>query len=55
LAGLLESERGSITVLEQGGGDAVPRHPNFRLFAAMNPATDAGATHVLSAKQDISP
>ncbi|EFJ44763.1 hypothetical protein VOLCADRAFT_121252, partial [Volvox carteri f. nagariensis] len=33
---------GSITLLERGDTVAVPRHPNFRLVAAMNPATDAG-------------
>lgn len=27
---------------EHGESEAVPRHPSFRLFAAMNPATDAG-------------
>lgn len=44
LAGLLENERASITLTEKGTTDAVPRHANFRLFAAMNPATDAGVT-----------
>lgn len=42
LAGLLENERASITLMEKGTTDAVPRQANFRLFAAMNPATDAG-------------
>ena len=42
LAGLLESEGGSVTLTEQGSTEAVPRHSNFRIFAAMNPATDAG-------------
>ena len=27
---------------ERGDAEPVPRHPHFRLFAAMNPATDAG-------------
>ena len=40
LAGLLEG--GSVTLVEKGEAEAVPRHPNFRLFAAMNPATDFG-------------
>jgi midasin (ATPase involved in ribosome maturation) len=40
LAGLLEG--GSVTLTEKGEADPVPRHPNFRLFAAMNPATDFG-------------
>lgn len=51
LAGLLETAggdstatavAGSVTLLERGDTVAVPRHPNFRLVAAMNPATDAG-------------
>ncbi|KAG2499138.1 hypothetical protein HYH03_002721 [Edaphochlamys debaryana] len=33
---------GSVVLLERGDTVAVPRHPNFRLVAAMNPATDAG-------------
>lgn len=40
--GLLEGDSGSITLVERGDSEAVPRHPNFRLVAAMNPATDAG-------------
>ena len=27
---------------ERGDATPVPRHPRFRLFGAMNPATDAG-------------
>lgn len=42
LTGLLEGENGSITLVERGDSQAVARHPNFRLVAAMNPATDAG-------------
>ncbi|KXZ56433.1 hypothetical protein GPECTOR_1g386 [Gonium pectorale] len=52
LAGLLETgggaaaggsgASGSVVLLERGDTVAVPRHPNFRLVAAMNPATDAG-------------
>ncbi len=42
IAGLLESGGGSITLVERGDVAAVPRHPGFRLLAAMNPATDAG-------------
>ena len=44
LAGILESEGGSITLMERGDLETVPRAPGFRLFAAMNPATDAGAS-----------
>jgi midasin len=39
---LLEHKFSSITVAERGDVACVPRHPNFRLFGAMNPATDAG-------------
>jgi len=40
LAGLLDG--GSIVLTEKGDSAPVPRHPSFRLFAAMNPATDFG-------------
>lgn len=46
LAGLLEG--GSITLTERGDTEPIPRHPNFRLFAAMNPSTDFG-------KRDLPP
>ena len=42
LGGLLESEGGSLTLQERGDLETVPRARGFRLFAAMNPATDAG-------------
>ena len=42
IAGLLEGSSGSIVLAERGDSVAVQRHPNFRLLAAMNPATDAG-------------
>lgn len=42
MAGLLESSSGSVTIAERGDLIGVPRHPNFRLLAAMNPGTDAG-------------
>ena len=42
LSGLLDSIRGSITLHERGDTTHVVRHPNFRLFACMNPATDVG-------------
>ena len=42
LCGLLDDSNGSITLTEKGDAEAVNRHPDFRLFAAMNPATDAG-------------
>ena len=37
LTGLLDSSQGSVSLTERGDVDVVPRHPNFRLFAAMNP------------------
>lgn len=40
LSGLLEG--GSLRLTERGDIDALTRHPNFRLFACMNPPTDAG-------------
>eukprot|EP00536_Pseudo-nitzschia_multiseries_P001226 jgi/Psemu1/180444/e_gw1.15.197.1 len=42
LCGLLDEPTGSLTLTERGDASAIKRHPNFRLFAAMNPATDAG-------------
>ena len=42
LLGLLDDRGGSLTLTERGDAVPVPRHPDFRLFAAMNPATDAG-------------
>ncbi|XP_058222016.1 midasin-like isoform X2 [Rhododendron vialii] len=40
--GVLEDENSSLCLAERGDIDYVHRHPNFRLFACMNPATDAG-------------
>ena len=48
LCGLLNDSTGSVTLTERGDADALKRHPDFRLFAAMNPATDAG-------KKDLPP
>ncbi|KAJ9587623.1 hypothetical protein L9F63_018944, partial [Diploptera punctata] len=42
LSGLLESSSGSLYLLERGDQKPVHRHPGFRLFACMNPATDVG-------------
>ena len=42
LSGLLESQKGSLFLLERGDHEPVERHPNFRMFAAMNPANDIG-------------
>ncbi|KAG9396552.1 hypothetical protein J8273_1560 [Carpediemonas membranifera] len=46
LASLVDG--GSVLLTEKGEHTAVTRHPDFRLFAAMNPATDAG-------KKDLPP
>ncbi|XP_048323691.2 midasin isoform X2 [Ziziphus jujuba] len=42
VTGVLEGESGSLCLVERGDVSHVRRHPNFRLFACMNPATDAG-------------
>jgi midasin len=48
LAGLLRSPSASVTLTERGDSTPIPRHPNFRLFACMNPATDVS-------KRDLPP
>ena len=48
LSGVLESAVGSVVLAERGDGAAVARHPRFRAFGAMNPATDVG-------KRDLPP
>ncbi|CAI0419971.1 unnamed protein product [Linum tenue] len=40
--GVLEGEYGSLCLAEKGDIADIPRHTNFRMFACMNPATDAG-------------
>ncbi|XP_073036075.1 midasin-like isoform X3 [Primulina eburnea] len=40
--GVLEDAKGSVCLSERGDIHYVCRHPNFRIFACMNPATDAG-------------
>ncbi|KAJ4439015.1 hypothetical protein ANN_14971 [Periplaneta americana] len=42
LSGLLEGSAGSLCLLERGDQESIIRHPDFRLFACMNPATDVG-------------
>lgn len=42
ICGLLDDASGSLTLTEKGDSAAIERHPEFRVFAAMNPATDAG-------------
>lgn len=48
ISSLIQSAASSITLTEQGSLEPVPRHPDFRLFACMNPATDVG-------KKDLPP
>ncbi|KAJ3224894.1 AAA ATPase midasin [Clydaea vesicula] len=48
LSGLLQSSSGSLLLLEKGDTVPIERHPEFRLFACMNPANDAG-------KRDLPP
>ncbi|KAJ6585296.1 midasin nuclear AAA ATPase [Mycena capillaripes] len=48
ISALLNGPTASITLTEQGSLEPVPRHPDFRLFACMNPATDVG-------KKDLPP
>lgn len=42
VSGVLEGENGSLCLAERGDVNYIHRHPNFRIFACMNPATDAG-------------
>lgn len=39
---LLQGPEASITLTEKGSLEPIPRHPGFRIFACMNPATDVG-------------
>ncbi|CAM9377533.1 unnamed protein product, partial [Scytosiphon promiscuus] len=48
LSGLLEGAEGSLCLTERGDIDPVVRNKDFRLFAAMNPPTDAS-------KKDLPP
>ncbi|KAG9127474.1 hypothetical protein FRC07_013283 [Ceratobasidium sp. 392] len=48
IASILQGPHGSVTLTEAGHLEPIPRHPDFRLFACMNPATDAG-------KRDLPP
>lgn len=47
LSNLLESN-GTVSIYEKADSKPINRHPNFRLMAAMNPATDVG-------KKDLPP
>ena len=48
ISSLLEGSASSLTLTERGDVEPIPRHPDFRLFACMNPATDVG-------KKDLPP
>lgn len=42
LNGILDGAQGSIVIAERGDMAPIKRHPDFRMFACMNPATDVG-------------
>lgn len=42
ITSLLHSPTASLTITERGSLEPIPRHPDFRLFTCMNPATDVG-------------
>jgi midasin len=48
ISSLLHGPTASINLTEQASLEPVPRHPDFRIFACMNPATDVG-------KKDLPP
>ena len=48
LSTLLQSSDASLMLTERGDLESIHRHPDFRLFACMNPATDIG-------KRDLPP
>lgn len=48
IATILEGSHSSLVLTERGDVEPITRHPDFRLFACMNPATDVG-------KKDLPP
>lgn len=40
LSGIISSPSGSLVLYDRGDFNSIMRHPNFRLFACMNPSTD---------------
>lgn len=42
IAGILESHQEGLLLSERGDEERICRHSDFRVFAAMNPATDSG-------------
>jgi midasin (ATPase involved in ribosome maturation) len=49
VAALAEAADASVILSERGDAQPLPRHPNFRLLAAMNPATGGHSQMVSSA------
>lgn len=39
---VLDSSAAGLSLLDQPGSQRLQRHPDFRIFGAMNPATDTG-------------
>ncbi|CAG8594552.1 11651_t:CDS:2, partial [Racocetra fulgida] len=48
LNSILQDSESSLLLIEKGDSKPITRHPNFRIFACMNPATDVG-------KRDLPP
>ncbi|RWS13574.1 hypothetical protein B4U79_11757 [Dinothrombium tinctorium] len=42
LSSILDTNQNSLLLMDKADGSLVEKHPNFRLFACMNPATDFG-------------
>ncbi len=42
LTGILDGDTGSLSLTERGDSESLYRHPDFRIFACMNPPTDVG-------------
>ena len=46
LSGLLDTQQNSLSLFERGDSEPIARHPDFRLFACMNPPTDVSKKHL---------
>jgi midasin len=46
VSAVLRDPLSSVTLTENDSMEPIPRHPNFRIFACMNPATDAGKKEI---------
>jgi midasin len=53
LSGLLEGTDGTLRVIERGDEAPLKRHPDFRIFATMNPPTDAGKKDLPPVKEPL--